>query len=249
MVPTLNYIASGYKRTLSKLFVACYEQATERLFNQGNIMTDQSIVDALHVAVCQAMALLNQSVGVVSDIEGLQAKNILREALFNYQPPVQAARQSSQSEPVAKNETIATALISKLKRMPMSNAITPQLELDIRKILLAFKPIYLAAPQQAAAPIDNVAVPVAEIRWIKHLEGKASEFHEYGASEGKRLPVGTKLYAAPQQTIPSEPTDEMIRAAIKADYKGKVNIERETLIIAYKAMLSASPTAPIERDK
>jgi hypothetical protein len=84
----------------------------------------------------------------------------------NYWELWQAARQSIsqsvddkayQSEPVAKNETIATALISKLKRMPMSNAITPQLELDIRKILLAFKPIYLAAPQQAAAPIDNVA--------------------------------------------------------------------------------------------
>jgi hypothetical protein len=71
-------------------------------------MTDQSIIeDALHVAVCQAMALLNQSVGVVSDIEGLQAKNILREALFNYQPPIKAARQSSQSEPVATADYIA----------------------------------------------------------------------------------------------------------------------------------------------
>jgi hypothetical protein len=43
------------------------------------------------------------------------------------------------------------------------------------------------------------------------------------------------------QSLPTEPTDEMIRAAIKADYKGKVNIGRETLIIAYRAMLNAAP--------
>jgi hypothetical protein len=86
--------------------------------------------------------------------------------------------------------------------------------------------------------------PVAEIVEHEYLNG-----HIKMIKPLSEAPVGTKLYAAPQQTIPSEPTDEMIRAAIKADYKGKVNIERETLIIAYKAMLSASPTAPIERDK
>jgi hypothetical protein len=70
---------------------------------------------------------------------------------------------------------------------------------------------------QAAAPIDNVANPVAEIRWIKHLEGKASEFHEYGASEGKRLPVGTKFFTATPQV------EEMLENAAKIadEYSGE----------------------------
>jgi len=42
--------------------------------------------DEFYIAVCQAMALLNQSIGSASDEQGLQAKNILREALFNYKP-------------------------------------------------------------------------------------------------------------------------------------------------------------------
>jgi hypothetical protein len=40
-----------------------------------------------HVEVCRAMALMNQSIGVVSDAEGLEAKNILRQALWDYKEP------------------------------------------------------------------------------------------------------------------------------------------------------------------
>jgi len=42
--------------------------------------------DHLHEAVCQAMALINKSTAFAGDEEGLRAKNILREALFNYKP-------------------------------------------------------------------------------------------------------------------------------------------------------------------
>jgi hypothetical protein len=83
---------------------------------------------------------------------------------------------------------------------------------EARKIAKEFIESY-----QAAAPIDNVAVPVAAIRWIKHLEGKASEFHEYGASEGKRLPVGTKFFTATPQV------EEMLENAAKIadEYSGE----------------------------
>jgi hypothetical protein len=90
-----------------------------------------------------------------------------------------SARQSiSQSEPVA-------GYVSKL---PITNPQSIRADAnDVFKV-----PVY-------AAPIDNITVPVAEIRWIKHLEGKASEFHEYGSSEGKKLPVGTVFFTATPQ--------------------------------------------------
>lgn len=44
-------------------------------------MTDKLTSDALHAAVCNAVILLNMS---VKDGEGLQAHNILREALIAY---------------------------------------------------------------------------------------------------------------------------------------------------------------------
>jgi len=38
----------------------------------------------LHTAICQAVTLMNVSVGVASDVDAIQAHNILRQALMDY---------------------------------------------------------------------------------------------------------------------------------------------------------------------
>jgi hypothetical protein len=109
---------------------------------------------------------------------------------------------------------------------------------DIATKLEAFAKAY-----QAAAPIDNVAVPVAEIRWIKHLEGKASEFHEYGASEGKRLPVGTKFFTATPQV------KQMLENAAKIadEYSGDgINPACAEVAERIRALIPDTQAAPIE---
>jgi hypothetical protein len=64
------------------------------------------------------------------------------------------------------------------------------------------------------------------------------------------------LYAAPQQAIPSgwklvpiAPTDEMKQQGWEAYRDSNKPAPYNMLTDAYKAMLSAAPTAPIERDK
>jgi hypothetical protein len=192
-------------------------------------MTDQSIEDALHVAVCQAMALLNQSVGVVSDIEGLQAKNILREALFNYQPPAQAARQSSQSEPVAfEIEVDGCKSVFSIRE----NGI-PSFS-DAVKVTLLY-----AAPQQAI-PRGYALVPH---RLTKAMDRVLSEDDwqwedllaaANAITEQEYQDISTTAPTAPshdsdcaQQNMPAYP-NEPCNCSLS---------------------LSASPTAPIERDK
>jgi hypothetical protein len=62
--------------------------------------------------------------------------------------------------------------------------------------------------------------------------------------------------AAPQQAIPSgwklvpiEPTEEMITAACDCQDHDPADDYDSEIFHAYKAMLNASPTAPIESDK
>jgi len=76
-----------------------------------------------------------------------------------------------------------------------------------------------------------------------------------GIINGKRkaLPMGTTLFTAPQQAIPSgwklvpiEPTDEMKEKCWEAYRDSNKPAPYNMLTDAYKAMLSASPTAPID---
>jgi hypothetical protein len=143
MVPTQNCIASGYKRTLSKLFVACYEQATENLFNQGNTMSDQSIEDASYQTLRGSTAFIRGQVEVEQHFKQLEQYEG-RKALEEFALMVwQAARQSSQSEPVAPTADYVAYLyrdgnkLKVLETWPPDNDAFPVFTTNIRFIDVA----------------------------------------------------------------------------------------------------------------
>jgi hypothetical protein len=72
-------------------------------------ISQQAVPDesAFHVEVCKAMALINQSIGCVSDENGLQAKNILREALFNYSPTAPSDNKALVESEPDRNRAVA----------------------------------------------------------------------------------------------------------------------------------------------
>jgi hypothetical protein len=95
-----------------------------------------------------------------------------------------------------------------------------------------------------AARQSSQSEPVGEL---------SMDYQGFGSyKQMKQMPEGYhKLYAAPQQAIPSgwklvpiEPTEEMLSEIHLID-----SFSLEALKARYKAMLEASPTAPIERDK
>lgn len=120
----------------------------------------------------------------------------------------QAARQSSQSEPVAWAWKARQPNGQILQRVEMWNPISAHVPSDSYTVF-DIQPLY-AAPQQA-------------------------------------IPSGWRL-------VPIEPTDEMLIAGRKAPLPAVMldSLTAQTNLIhrtVYKAMITASPTAPIERDK
>jgi hypothetical protein len=152
------------------------------------------------------------------------------------------------------NKLIAD-LMSFRARMVADNRTQLMFEGDFDTIDQAIAQLREARQSSQSEPVaymDSVGVGVITVKLIKELE-----------SRGNKFPFElwpTKLYAAPQQAIPSgwklvpiEPTWEMIAAP----FEGKVEDQdmmaqkrrRDAMADNYKAMLSASPTAPIESDK
>ena len=64
----------------------------------AGVVSSNQLGELLHVAVCQAVALMNRSPGVASCIDGREAREILRNALVAYadaymdQPVTEAER-------------------------------------------------------------------------------------------------------------------------------------------------------------
>jgi hypothetical protein len=148
----------------------------------------------------------------------------------------QAARQSSQSEPVANKQT------------PYANC----------QFQICDLPGQCKGAGRCHHPITVADVrnnePVAEVL----LDENQMKYIKWNAAHWTHiLSAGSKLYlAAPQQAIPSgwklvpiAPTDEMKQQGWEAYRDSNKPAPYNMLTDAYKAMLSASPTAPIESDK
>jgi hypothetical protein len=181
-----------------------------------------------------------------------------------------SARQSSQSEPFA----YINPLFLELKEKGALGA-----EIAFFKPSDRCLPIYLAAPQQLqVARQSSQSEPVAEaLQLIFRLKDQCHNKHLVNEACGFLLKYERKQnIAAPQQgqdklavsppsgwkLVPIEPTEEMKYDAVKyagdvilqevypnGKYKKAVSLDSEMFGEAYKAMLSASPTAPIDRDK
>jgi hypothetical protein len=125
---------------------------------------------------------------------------------------------------------------------------------------------------------ENYETWIGCIEYYRHADRQSSQSEPvatvcHEAAKGNRgnpviwfksptsLPDGTSLYAAPQQVqdklavyppsgwklVPIEPTEAMLNVVLNGTpYEGD---NKELMREAYKIMLSASPTAPIESDK
>jgi hypothetical protein len=96
--------------------------------------------------------------------------------------------------------------------------------------------------------------PVAKV--IRNSAGQILIQDGKGGSFDMSQYVGQSFYAAPQQAIPSgwklvpiEPTDEMKQQGWEAYRDSNKPAPYNMLTDAYKAMITAAPTAPIESDK
>jgi hypothetical protein len=110
----------------------------------------------------------------------------------------------------------------------------------------------LREARQSSQSVDDKAYqgePVYQLGHANIFKDVRKEEYESARYIDKRI-----VYATPQQAIPSEPTKEMIEAFFeKLDDLGyspsKIDLTVDDCKECYKAMLSASPTAPIESDK
>jgi hypothetical protein len=152
---------------------------------------------------------------------------------------LRAARQSSQSEPVA-------VFTGKFK----GNVNGKQwIECELTGAMPNTGDLLYAAPQRAI-PNDEA---------VTHLWECLGIWSAYLVANGEQAELAPpdwlsdaiyKATAAPQQAIPSgwrivpiEPTEEMIKEGLKYKAVGG------GVATIYQKMLSASPSAPIERDK
>jgi hypothetical protein len=211
---------------------------------------NQSIEDASR-SVFEAWAELN---GYSIQKDKLVEANYVRSPTEYLWKGWQAARQSSQSnEPVGYvsnnfKENLKLGIKIDVSRTPYKHLTMP---------------IYIAAPQQAipSEPVGeltinkNIASSITEMvrEWtatgVENWQGLTNCIHSrldrfYPIST---IPDGFAL-------VPIEPTEEMMRSAEQKyiamqEDQNKIYGYLKYLLEGYKAMLSASPTAPIERDK
>lgn len=106
--------------------------------------------DPLHIAVCQAVSLMNGSIDIAKSEDGREARDILRRALMAYVPdPEQPA--SAQAEPVA---TVTVGDLGTIRAVRWKQELAPGVH-----------PLYLAPPPATSREVPEGTVPVPIAAW------------------------------------------------------------------------------------
>jgi hypothetical protein len=203
-------------------------------------MTDQSIEDASRNSIIEdaKAAGFKVKTGCIYNPDYVEYEPDITELLTEF-AKLREARQSSQSDPVGyfvfvseNHHDVCMVDSEKADHYKAQN--------------LRMLPLVLAAPQQVSQ-----SEPVGEL---------SMDYQGFGSyKQMKQMPEGYhKLYAAPQQAIPSgyalvphRLTKAMDRVLSEDDWQWEDLLAAANAITEeeYQAISTASPTAPIERDK